>query len=249
MGKKKKKLAEEAPPNLIMVMTVSLFIIILAFFILLNSIAVEDESRRRLALGSLMESFGMLSGGFSLSKIGDQDVSTEMIKKVTSLLNFSDMIQGKEDSLNDLTVTSTGKETIVTVPAAVLFEPGSLRIKASGYSVLDRICKAVHETRHDVEIAGHVDSFSEEAFPGVSSRERSSLQALAVLRYFIEEGGVAPDLVTAYGWGEYQPLSSSRSRDARSMNHRIEITIAHVQRLEKPEGYFTFKDFFFKVLD
>ena len=44
-------------------MTVSLFIILLAFFILLNTLAVPDEARQRLALGSLMRNFGVLSGG------------------------------------------------------------------------------------------------------------------------------------------------------------------------------------------
>ena len=65
--RKKKQQNEDAAPNLIMVMTVSLFIILLAFFILLNAIAVEDDARQRLALGSLMENFGVLSGGFSLT--------------------------------------------------------------------------------------------------------------------------------------------------------------------------------------
>jgi len=247
--RKKKPQNEDAAPNLIMVMTVSLFIILLALFILLNAIAVEDESRQRLALGSLMENFGVLSGGFSLIGGTDDQVSTDLIKKVTSLLDFSDMIQGEEDPLNDLIVTTTLKESVITLPAAVLFEPGATEIKASSYPVLDRICKAANETRYDVDIAGHMDQSSGGATPGVTPRELSSLQALAVLRYFIERGGVPPELVTAYGWGEFRPISSSKIREVRALNQRVEISIAYVKRLEKPEGFFTFKNFFFKVLD
>lgn len=247
--RKKKQQSEDGAPNLIMVMTVSLFIILLAFFILLNSIAVEDEARQRLALGSLMENFGVLSGGFSLTGGTDEKVSTELIKKVSSLLDFTDMIQTEEDPLNNLVVTTTLKESVITLPAAVLFEPGSNEIKVSSYPVLDRICKAANETRYNVDIAGHMDKSSGGAAPGVSARELSSLQALAVLRYFIEKGEVLPDLVTAYGWGEFQPISSSRIREVRALNQRIEITIAYKKRLEKPEGFFTFKDFFFDVLD
>lgn len=249
MRKKKQEGGEEAPSNLIMVMTVSLFIIILAFFIMLNAIAVEDESRQRLALGSLMENFGMLSGGFSLNKLGDQDVSTEMIKKVSSLLDFSDMIQGDDDPLNELVVTTTLKESVITLPSTVLFESGTTKIKASSYAVLDRICRAAVETGNDVDIAGHMDTLSGVSTPGASARELSSLQALAVLRYFIEEGEVLPDRVTAYGWGEYKPISTSRARAVRALNQRVEITIAHTKRLEKPEGFFTFKNFFFEVFD
>jgi chemotaxis protein MotB len=247
--RKKKQQSEGAPSSLIMVMTVSLFIIILAFFILLNAMAVEDEARQRLALGSLMENFGMLSGGFSLSKIGDQDVSTEMIKKVSNLLDFSDMIQSEDDPLNGLMVTTTRKESVITLPSAVVFEPGSMEIKTSSYPVLDRICRATLETRYDVDIAGHMDSRSGASIPGVSPRELSSLQALAVLQYFVEKGGVGTDLVTAYGWGEVKPISYSRAREIRALNQRLEITIAHAKQLEKPQGFFTFENFFFKVLD
>lgn len=247
--RKKKQQSEEGAPNLIMVMTVSLFIILLAFFILLNSIAVEDEARQRLALGSLMENFGVLSGGFSLSGGTEQKVSTDLIKKVSSLLDFSDMIQSEDDPLNELMVTTTLKESVITIPAAVIFKPGSTEIKASSYPVLDRICKAANETRYDVDIAGHMDKSSGGVAPGVSARELSSLQALSVLRYFIDIGSVEPDLVTAYGWGEFKPISSSRIREIRELNQRIEISIAYVKRLEKPEGFFMFKNFFFKVLD
>jgi len=245
----KKQQSEDATPNPIMVMTVSLFIILLAFFILLNSIAVEDEARQRLALGSLMENFGMLSGGFSLTGGTDQKVSAELIKKVSSLLDFSDMIQGEDDPLNDLMVTTTLKESVITLPAAVVFEPGTMEIRPSSYPVLDRICKAANETEYHVDIAGHMDTLSGVSTPGVTARELSSLQALAVLEYFIEKGGVEPDLVTAYGWGEVKPISSSRLREVRALNQRLEITIAHMKRLEKPEGFFIFKNFFFNVLD
>jgi chemotaxis protein MotB len=247
--RKKKQQSEEAPPNLIQLMVVSLFIILLAFFILLNAIAVEDESRQRLALGSLMENFGVLSGGFSLNKIGDQDISTEIIKKVSSLLDFSDMIQSEDDPLNELMVTTTLKESVVTLPSAVLFEPGSTEIKTSSYPVLDRICKAANETRYNVDIAGHMDKYSGGGTPGLSARELSSLQALAVLQYFIEKGEVLPDLLTAYGWGGSKPISSSRIREIRELNQRVEITLDYARRLEKPEGFFSFKNFFFKVLD
>ncbi len=249
MGKKKRQIEEAGGPNLIMVMTVSLFIILLAFFILLNSIAVVDDARQRTALGSLMENFGVLSGGFSVIGGENQKVSSELIKKVSSLLDFSDLIQGDDDPLNDLIVTSTRGKSVITLPDAVLFEPGSTQIKTSSYPVLDRLCKAVNETKYSVDIAGFMDSFSGDSNQGVSARELSSLQALSVLRYFIEKGKVHPNLVRAYGWGEYKPLSTSKAREVRALNQRIEITMAHKERSEKPEGFFTFKNFFFNVLD
>ncbi len=247
--KKKKKQAEESAPNLIMVMTVSLFIILLAFFILLNTLAVPDEARQRLALGSLMRNFGVLSGGFSIMKGGDQEITSEKITQIGNLLNFSDLIKGEEDPLNDLVVTHDRKRSVITLPDPLIFEPGSNRIITSSYPVLDRIAAAIRETEYSADIAGFMDKDMDTSDPGSSNRELSSLRALAVLRYFIEKGDVSPDLLTAYGWGEFRPLASNRMREGRVLNRRVEITMVHKKRLEKPEGFFTFKNFFFNVFE
>ena len=247
--KKKKKQAEEIAPNLIMVMTVSLFIILLAFFILLNTLAVPDEARERKALGSLMRNFGVLSGGFSIMRDGDQQITTEKITRISNLLDFSDLIKSEEDPLNDLDVTHERKRSVITLPDSLIFEPGSNRILDSSYPVLDRIAAAIHETEYSVDIAGFMDKEIGDANPGATNREISSLRALAVLRYFIEKGGVSPDLLTAYGWGEFRPIAPNRIREGRVLNQRLEISMIHKKRLEKPEGFFTFKNFFFNVFE
>ncbi|MBW2681247.1 MAG: flagellar motor protein MotB, partial [Deltaproteobacteria bacterium] len=65
MDKNKKKKIDDDGADIGMVMTVSLFLILLTFFILLNSIAVIDEHRSRMAIGSLIGAFGGLPGGLS----------------------------------------------------------------------------------------------------------------------------------------------------------------------------------------
>ena len=70
MARKKKK-TEESGADIGVVMTCSLFLIILTFFILLNSIAVIDDRKPRLAIGSLIGSFGTLTGGLSKLSTGE----------------------------------------------------------------------------------------------------------------------------------------------------------------------------------
>ena len=70
MNQKKKKKIDDDGADIGIVMTVSLFLILLTFFILLNSIAVLDEHRSRVAIGSLIGAFGGLPGGLSPMKAG-----------------------------------------------------------------------------------------------------------------------------------------------------------------------------------
>jgi hypothetical protein len=86
MDKKKKKIDGEGA-DIGMVMTVSLFLILLTFFILLNSIAVIDEHRSRMAIGSLIGAFGGLPGGLSPLETGKSIMppSAPMVKEELTL--------------------------------------------------------------------------------------------------------------------------------------------------------------------
>lgn len=250
MVKKKKKVDEDGGGSgLIEVMTVSLFIILLAFFILLNAIAVVDNERSRKALGSLMENFGVLSGGLSMLHQKNKSIPSEKITQITSLLDFSDLIKNEADPVNDLIVISDPKHSVVTLPARLLFESGKTKLKTASYQVLNRLCRVVKETQYTVDIAGYMDKGTGVSAESFSARELSVLRALSVYRYFTEIGQIHPKLITAYGWGEHHPVASNKVRESRILNQRVEVVIAHKKRLEKPEGFFTFKNFFFNVFD
>ena len=64
-----KKKEEEAPEwvtsNIGLMLFTSLMIILLAFFIMLSSMAVVDERRQIVAMGSILGAFGILPGGLS----------------------------------------------------------------------------------------------------------------------------------------------------------------------------------------
>ena len=71
MTRKKRNFDDDSRINVGLVLTVSLFLILLTFFILLNSIAVLDDRRVRLGLGSLLGAFGSLPGGLSALDTGE----------------------------------------------------------------------------------------------------------------------------------------------------------------------------------
>ena len=71
MRRKRNETDENKAADVGLVMTVSLFLILLTFFILLNSIAILDERKVRVAIGSLIGAFGSLPGGLSPMKSGE----------------------------------------------------------------------------------------------------------------------------------------------------------------------------------
>jgi chemotaxis protein MotB len=240
--------------DITLVMTVSLFLILLTFFILLNSIAVIDEQKKLVAIGSLMGAFGSLPGGISPSKTGESIISpfapmTDERLDIIELFSFLDKTMvGKVKR-----ESSKGRE-VITINESVLFSTDTHQLKPSALPLLNKICGIMRKGDYSIEIIGHTDSR-----PGAdkgfrSNWELSSLMAIQILRYFDEKGRIRSERLSAYGRGSTHPFASNDTRESRAQNRRVEIVLdfspaLYVKRIfkKRPAGTFTYKNIDFKL--
>ena len=254
MGRKKRKSDNGPVTNIGALMSVSLFLILLTFFILLNSIAVLDDRRIRLSIGSILGAFGSLSGGFSASKTGDHAVppSAPMIKKG---LNLSKLLADiNKDITGNIIFQPIGDKEIITINEKVLFDEDTLKLKTSSYPVLNRLCDFIKNGDYPVEIAGHTDNRPAEEKGYNSNWGLSALMALQIFKYFESVGEIHPDRLEAYGCGSERSIASNDTRQSRAQNRRIDIILnfsapAYIKRIyrKKPPGIFTYKKFDFRI--
>jgi chemotaxis protein MotB len=116
--------------------------------------------------------------------------------------------------------------------AEILFASGKADINARGKLELDKFIKIYKEMvpklPADVPliilVQGHTDDvpISSSRYP--SNWELSSARAMAVVRY-LTAGGIPPTRVAAAALGEFHPVATSPTREARRLNRRIEIKI------------------------
>ena len=245
---RRKKQSESGGPNLIQVMTVSLFIILLAFFIMLNAIAVADEERQRQALGSLLESFGRLSGGYSILDRKNELPSLTPFPPPPGQIDFAPLLESAEHLAQQIRVRSSERGSIVSLPADGLFGGPSVEILPAAHPLLQRLAKLILENEAPVEVSGHTDSASAETGQDESGMALSTLRSLGVLRFLVDAGGVPAERITAYGWGAYRPVAANTSREGRALNRRVDVLFVQPRGIQKPRSGFTFKSFFFKVL-
>jgi chemotaxis protein MotB len=247
MASKKKKTEEASEPDLIQMMTVSLFIILLAFFILLNSIAVIDDQKRLAVMDSLLGSFGVLSGGISAVKGNLGNMALPDMAKSSSHVDFSDLMMGNEDVIKLITVKKDHRGTVLSIPADLLFEKKTSRMKPEGLKILDGLHGTLLKNEFPVEIIGHTDNRPPQT--GGSNRELSSIRSLKILQHVLNRGSTKLDRITAFGWGQYRPAVSNKTRETREHNRRMDILFVHDTVAEKPRGIFTFRKFFFNVFE
>jgi len=256
VAKKKKDVDDQRGLSVGLLMTVSLFLILLTFFILLNSIAVIDELRVQLAMGSLLGAFGSFKGGLSPLSTGTAllPVSAPMVEgtlEVQELLSLMDRTMVGEIKAEPLT-----DGEMITINEKILFDKNTSKLRSSSYPLLDKLSDFIGKGDYTVDIVGHTDNRPAEEKGYKSNWELSTLMAIELLKYFAEKGKVLPERLTAYGRGSYNPIASNSTKQSRAQNRRVDIALnfkmpPHVKRIyrKKPRSTFTYKRFDFRIFE
>jgi len=114
----------------------------------------------------------------------------------------------------------------------ILFASGRADINEGGKNELDKFVKIYNEMvpkiPKDLDLVILVQGYTDDV-PVRSGRYRSnwelaSARAMEVVRYLIEKG-IPPERVGASSFGEFHPVDSNPTDEARRLNRRIEIKI------------------------
>ena len=254
MRTRRKQSSDASLSKVGLTMTVSLFLIILTFFVLLCTIAVRDEEKTRVAIGSLIGSFGSLPKGLSPLSTGKSiaPVTAPIVEEDSGIEQIMAWID--RETLAKLKIEKMGGRQVITMEETMLFRPNSHTLKASSFSLLDQLARFIGSGDFPVEIIGHTDNTSARVKGYRSNWELSTLSALSVLTHFVNRSGVLPSRLLAYGAGGEQPLLPNTTRESRQKNKRVEIVLYEpsarsiIRQYEgEPSGFIIYKDFDFQV--
>ncbi len=117
-----------------------------------------------------------------------------------------------------------------TVNSDLLFQSGSWQMTPSGEQIIARLAKRLAPTQtNKLVVNGYTDNARigpELQKLGVTTnQELSQKRADAVMQYLISQG-VKPDMVSAVGHGEQDPVAPNDTSQGRAQNRRVEITLA-----------------------
>ena len=141
------------------------------------------------------------------------------------------------------------KGLVITFVADVLFDSGKAAIRSEAYPSLDKVAVVLKENvpELNVGIEGHTDNEPIRFSGWKSNWELSTSRALSVLHYLVNKKGIAPQRLSAIGYGEYRPVASNDTKENRLLNRRVEIVIlpklskaaaSKSTRLLEPQGNF-----------
>ena len=222
--------------------------LLFAFFVVMYALSSVNEGKYRVLSDSLVAAFRnvntnasgatMVAGGKmqQTAQIGSKQIvpplrnSKEEERKRQQREKMRDMAKELIEALGPLVkegkvrVTDGLKGVTVEINASVLFPLGEARLQPGAVRALRAVAEVLAKTEFPVTVEGHTDPtpISTPQFP--SNWELSGARASSVVRLF-QDAGVAPQRLTATGYGEQRPVASNDNPEGRARNRRVTILI------------------------
>lgn len=182
---------------------------------------------------------GILEGGMNPITDGEGTLNTDDVKSYEGVTINEDLSIEDFEKLKDLlydtidsgtfkdslSVTIEEKGVVITLANDILFDSGKSEIREDMIKHLDSIVSFLKKVDNKIEIGGYTDNVPVHNILYKSNWQLSAQRAANVAQYLAEQYGIAPERLTAIGYGENNPVDTNDTEAGRAKNRRISITI------------------------
>ena len=172
-----------------------------------------------------------------------QENQAELEKREARMAELEQMLRNREAALSEirrkvadallgfegkgLTVTQRGGNVYVSMEDKLLFRSGSFEIDPEGARAVRDLGQVLAQNPDiNILVEGHTDNVPYRAQGQLRDNwDLSVKRATTVVRLLLENPDIAPGRITAAGRGEFFPLDTADTREARQKNRRTEINL------------------------
>lgn len=225
--------------------------LLFAFFVVMYSLSSVNEGKYRVLSDSLVSAFrnvnintrGQQVAPGATAPVASQALpqirpkppvspaqAREEERKRQAREKMRDMARDIKEVLAPLvkegkvSVTEGLKGITVEINASVLFPVGEARLQPAAAKALRAVAEVTAAADFPIVVEGHTDPtpIATAQFP--SNWELSGARASSVVRLFVDSG-VAPQRLTASGYGEQRPVADNDTPEGKARNRRVTILI------------------------
>lgn len=122
-------------------------------------------------------------------------------------------------------IRQTERGLIVSLAEAGFFAPGDAAISPEADYAIQTLAEILQNNQSNIRVEGHTDStpISNTRYP--SNWELSTARAASVLIRLAERGSIAPERLSAAGYGGFQPVADNSTLEGRAQNRRVDVVI------------------------
>jgi chemotaxis protein MotB len=200
-----------------------LMTLLMVFFVLLFSVGTMDVKRFKNFQNALQSAMGVFYEG----RHSDEGLISD---KQWYVVDSPPLGKQGEDyrslaQTQGLEAQYTPKGLQLTLNDELLFGAGSAQLTAEGLKMLQKVSAIIKPLNRAVRVEGHTDDRPITTARYPSNWELSTARAIRVIDYFIDQGGIAAQSLSAVGYGSVKPKFPNDSEQHRAMNRRVEIIL------------------------
>jgi chemotaxis protein MotB len=114
---------------------------------------------------------------------------------------------------------------VISLREAGFFDSGSAGVKAGSQPAFSRMAMLLGAGQYIIRIEGHTDNVRIHNTQYTSNWELSTARSTEMIRLLIVKYGLAPQRLSASGYGEYHPIASNGSAAGRALNRRVDVVV------------------------
>ena len=206
--------------------------LLLCFFVLLLSMSTMDAKKIAEAVGSLAGSMGVMEGGTIVKTSKEKGTPTsqsptdanEMDKQISQAVEeFRELSQNANG--NAISLEEGEEGFLIHLPADIAFKSGSAEIaNEDSILFLKRLALIIKtlDPEVQVQVRGYTDNLPPKNSIYQDNWELSSARAIAVIKELIKNR-VKPTRLSAAAYGEFHPITTNATAQARAKNRRVDI--------------------------
>lgn len=160
----------------------------------------------------------------------------EPLKTSDELTQISDLVAEKFAQLIDdqlIQISSNELWLQIELKDSILFSSGSADTSHQAQMIFDEIAGILKNYSNPVQVEGFTDNIPINSVKYPTNWELSTARASAIVKYLASKG-VAPERLSAVGYGEYQPVAENDTEQGRAQNRRVTIMVAK-RKMERPK--------------
>jgi len=171
------------------------------------------------------------------SSVPDAVTQPEQPKTSDELTQISDLVTEKFAPLiNEQMIQVSSNELWLQIELkdSILFSSGSADTSEQAQQIFDEIALILKNYSNPVQVEGFTDNIPIKSVKYPTNWELSTARASAIVKYLANKG-VAPERLSAVGYGEYQPVASNDTEQGRAQNRRVAIMVAK-RKMDRPKA-------------
>jgi chemotaxis protein MotB len=209
--------------------------LLLAFFVVMYSISQVNEGKYRVVSDSLNAAFRGDPTTVLPIQVGEPVASTvagpiAQLPMDVQLMALRQLAEQAEDAMAPMImqglvdVASGEGELSISIRSDILFASGAVQLSAQAQPVIRKLGEVLNAFPVKIRVEGHTDNVPVSSTLYRSNWDLSAARAVSVVHLLIEEG-IAPDRLSAVGYGEFQPAVPNLTADGRNTNRRVVMSV------------------------